>query len=244
MADLTHKLANRKRAREDDDPLLNDADEASPIPRKKKPQRAAIARTYNAEDALKVFTADDLRSLVEKTLQDEATRALVEDKLFAASNRIGERIATKILEDAEAENAKVRELCAKKPKRRVAHFWPAELEPYLDQIKSQLLEGPYAQSPKLAWRTLILFLDLCVDEWESHEENDFDEDLQDEVEEFHELAQEIMLDIWAARERVDDWREWFGHADRRQELDDLRDNAEYSRDSRYETMYELLKNGD
>ena len=47
MADITHKLANRKRGREEsDDPVSNDADDASAIPRRKKPQRVA-APTYS-----------------------------------------------------------------------------------------------------------------------------------------------------------------------------------------------------
>ena len=47
MADITHKLANRKRGHEEsDDPVSNDADDASAIPRRKKPQRVA-APTYS-----------------------------------------------------------------------------------------------------------------------------------------------------------------------------------------------------
>lgn len=167
----------------------------------------------------------------------------MEEKLFAASNRIGDRIAAKILDDAEAENAKVRDMCAKKPNRRVAHFWPAELEPYLGQIKSQLLKGPFAEAPKLAWRTLILFLDLCVDEWETHDAAGYNDDDHDEVEDFHEIAENIMVDIWRARETASD-REWFGHVGRRKELDDLRGSAEFARDSRYENIYEFLATGD
>ncbi|KAK8018512.1 hypothetical protein PG991_007702 [Apiospora marii] len=246
MADFSQSIASRKRARETDESGSDPAGHA-PVAKKKKKSQRAVAPTYTAEDALKNFSPDDLKALVQSALQDEAStgRAGMEEKLFAASNRIGERISTTILENAEEENAKAREICDKKPKRRAAHFWPAELEPYLHQIRSQLLEGPFAEAPKLAWRTLILFLDLCIDEWESCNKNEeYDDADQDEVEEFHDLAQEIMIDIWRAREHINDWREWFGHADRRRELQDLRDNAEFCRDSRYDEMYTLLVTGD
>ncbi|KAK8044400.1 hypothetical protein PG993_004424 [Apiospora rasikravindrae] len=219
MADLPESKTSRKRGRETDERMSNPPD--APVfyaTKKKMPQRAATP-TYTAEDALKNFSPDDLKSLVERALRDQATKARMEEKIFATSNRIGERIAIKILEDSDEANA------------RASAMWPS------------YWGGPFAEAEKLAWQTLISVLRLCVDEWEADPEDDFDDGDQDEVEEFHDLAQDIMLSIWNAQHRVPGLRKWLDHPDRRKELDDLRDDAEFSREERYEKMIEFLENG-
>ncbi|KAK7943807.1 uncharacterized protein PG986_012920 [Apiospora aurea] len=168
----------------------------------------------------------------------------MEEKLLAVSSRVGKQLAADIVSNAAETSSKIRADCTKRRKRKVVQVWLPALEPFLDQIKSQLLEGPFADGPRLAWETLFQVLTLWVKEWEQGEEPEWED--EEEVEGFHEEADELMCAIWWAQHRKSrheqgrkTW-DWLREVARRDEVADLQDASQWSED-RYPTIGGIME---